>query len=317
MNTRNNLLRNENIYCGVEKAMKGSKQVKRISPTSDLAFKKTFGSVEHTDIISGLINDFFDIIAEDITIANPYSIDICNEFKDGEDINVLRQTFRDIAVSFKTAEFVSELQIKKTKFFDERSIYYPFKRFCDNYSIEWRMERGTDGKFNRFSSLRPVYALNILGYDHFDDDDSLRVFELYDHKRNKHFGKELLRIGYFELTKVNIETVNQRHWHDYFTTGEVKPEAPDYIKKASEIIEFTNLGEGERKVAEAFEKAQAIIDAEIVTSYTEGKAEGKAEGVLEGIWQAAKSMLQYGDPPEKVAECLKLPLDKVCQLQPQ
>jgi predicted transposase/invertase (TIGR01784 family) len=272
-----------------------------------------------------LINDFFGIVAEDITIINPYSIDICKEFKENEDINVLRQTFRDITASFKTGDFVSELQIKKTLYFDERSIYYPLKRFCDNYNVKGRTEVGSDGKLDRFSSLRPVYALNILGYKHFQDDDSLRIFELYDPSRSKHFGKELLRIGYFELTKAKIETDNQKHWHDYFTSGEVKPDAPDYIRKASEIIEFTNLREEERTMAEAFEKAQAIIDSEIVSSFIEGKAEGKqegraegkVEGVQEGIIRVAISMLKDGDDPQKVSRCTGLPLEQVFQLHPQ
>jgi predicted transposase/invertase (TIGR01784 family) len=282
--------------------------LKRISPTSDLAIKKVLSSEENKDILGGLINDFFGIVAEDITIINPYSIDICREFKDSEDINVLRQTFRDITASFKTADFVSELQIRKTQYFDERSLFYPFKRFCDNYNIAERMEIGSDGKPDRFSSLRPVYALNILGYKHFYDDDSFRVFELYDPKRNKRFNKELLRIGFFELRKSNVETENQKHWHDYFTLGAVKPEAPDYIKKASEIIEFSNLGEEERNVAEAFEKAQAIIDSELVSSFIEGKTEGKIE--------TAMFMLKDGENPEKVAKYTGLPLEQIYQLQP-
>jgi len=282
--------------------------LKRISPTSDLAIKKVLSSEENKDILGGLINDFFGIVAEDITIINPYSIDVCREFKDSEDINVLRQTFRDITASFKTADFVSELQIRKTQYFDERSLFYPFKRFCDNYNIAERMEIGSDGKPDRFSSLRPVYALNILGYKHFYDDDSFRVFELYDPKRNKRFNKKLLRIGFFELRKTNIETENQQHWHDYFTLGAVKPEAPYYIKKASEIIEYTNLGEEERNVAEAFEKAQAIIDSELVSSFIEGKTEGKIETAI--------FMLKDGDKPEKVARCTGLPLEQIYQLQP-
>ena len=47
------------------------------------------------------------------------------------------------------------------------------------------------------------------------------------------------------------------------------------------------------------------------------REEGKAEGVLEGLLKAAKSMLHDGDKPEKVARCTGLPLDRVCQLQPQ
>jgi predicted transposase/invertase (TIGR01784 family) len=158
--------------------------------------------------------------------------------------------------------------------------------------------------------------LNILGYTHFEDDDeSLRIFELYDPKRNKRPIKELLRIGYFELTKANIETENQKHWHDFFTEKEISPNAPDYIKKANEVIDFGNLGEEERAMANSVEKAQDTLAAELSYSYNEGKTEGKAEGLLEGLLNAAKFMLQKGDKPEDVASGLNLPLEQVYRLQ--
>jgi len=90
--------------------------------------------------------------------------------------------------------------------------------------------------------LIPVYALNILGDPHFQDNDALRIFELYDPVRSKKYKKELLRIGFFELSKPNIETNNQRYWRDYFLTGEAHPDAPEYIKKASLIIGHAGTG---------------------------------------------------------------------------
>jgi hypothetical protein len=76
------------------------------------------------------------------------------------------------------------------------------------------MELDAYGKPNRYSSIIPVYALNIVGHSRYDDDDALRIFELYDPIRNKSFGKDLVRAAVFELTKPNIETDNQRHWRD-------------------------------------------------------------------------------------------------------
>ena len=281
--------------------------MKRIPATNDLAFKKVLASEENKDILGGLIHDFFGVVAEELTIINPYSIDVFKEHtKDGVDVNVLRQILRDITATFKVADFVSELQVRKTRFFDERSIYYPLRRFCDNYSIMGSMEAGSDGKPNRYSSLRPVYALNILDYTHFHDDDSLRIFELYDPKRNKRPIKELLKIGYFELTKNNIETANQRHWHDYFKTGEANADAPDYIKKASSLIEVVNLGEEERKVVNVLEKAQAIVDAEYSSAFFDGKAE---ERII-----IAKTMLQQGYEPDVVALITGLSLEQVQRL---
>ena len=49
----------------------------RISPTSDLAFKKTLAERGNEDVLQGMIADFFGIrpALEDITITAQYSIE--------------------------------------------------------------------------------------------------------------------------------------------------------------------------------------------------------------------------------------------------
>lgn len=264
-------------------------------------------SEENKDILQGFIYDFFDIQPKELIIENPYSIDDYMEILEGEEINVLRQTCRDISASILTANITVELQIRKSIFFDERSLYYPFDRYCQNYNKPEKMKANTAGTPNRYSSLRPVYALNILAYNHFQDNDALRMFELYDPKRHKNMNKELIKIGFFELTKDNIETPNQRHWCSYFLTGEAQDEAPGYIKKAANIIEFVNLRKEEQNVAVALEKALALYEEGLVDSFHEGKTEGKAEGKAE----IAIKLLKSGMPPELVAEYTDLPIDIV------
>jgi hypothetical protein len=256
-------------------------------------FKKLMASEEHKDILGGLIADTLGIIPEDLTIISPYSIELCKELLVVEDVNKLRYTLRDIAATFKTGDFVSELQIRRMQHFHERLLYYPLRRFCDNYGAKGRVTFGADGKPNLYSSLRPVFALNILEQSHYDeDDDALRIFELYDPIRNKRFGKDLLKIGCFELNKVNIETENQKHWRDLFMSKQVGDNAPDYIKKASEVVDFVNLGEEERQVAEALEKAGATLQDELDYSYFSGMADGEKKGKAEGMLDVLKLLKQ-------------------------
>ena len=280
----------------------------RILPTGDLAIKKVLASEENKDILTGLIEDFFDIVVEDLTIVNPYSIAAYREFDKGGEIEiaVLRQTINDVAATFKTADFVSEAQVQKSSFFDERSLLYPLERFCGNYNKAGNMALDPQGRPIRYSSLRPVYSLNILGYTHFpDDDDALRIFELFDAKRNKRHKKDYLRIGYFELTKSRIETQKQRYWHDYFKTGEAAPEAPGYIRKASSIIEFSNLTEEELKMARTLERAQATYDADMYGSYIEGKAEG-----IELIARLLREGVSVDEALKKAMDTIKTKDDK-------
>ena len=286
----------------------------RISPTGDLAFKKVFASEDYKGCLSGLINDFFgvEVSEEEITIVNPYSIDDYREVIQGEEVSVLRHTLKDVAASLRFADFVSELQIKATRFFDERAVYYPFDRFCKNYNKQGFMELDSKGKPNRYSSLIPVYALNILSDSHFqDDDDALRIFELYDPVRNKKYKKELVKIGFFELHKNNIETTNQQYWRDYFITGEAHPDAPEYIKKASYIIEYANLSEEEKKVSEVLEKARADYDAGFSSAYNDGIEIGKQEREIE----MAKDMLKDNEPVEKIIRYVRFNESTIIRLK--
>jgi predicted transposase/invertase (TIGR01784 family) len=276
-------------------------------------FKKLMASVEHKDILSGIIVDILGIVPEDLTIVNPYSIELCKSLVGETDVNKLRYVLRDIAATFKNGNFVSELQIRKTRHFHERLAYYPMKRYCENYADESRITVGRDGDKNLYESLCPVYALNILEQSHYDDDDALRVFELYDPKRQKSFGKDILKIGCFELKKVNIETENQKHWCDFFMGREISTNAPDYIKKASEVVDFANLGEEERQVAEAIEKASATLQDELDYSYYEGME----KGILKGIAQVAINFLNLGMSPEQIVAGTGLSLSEIENLRKQ
>ena len=175
-----------------------------------------------------------------------------------------------------------------------------------NYRSHWFM----------YSTLRPVYSLNILDHSLFGEDkDALRIFELYDPKRGKRFKKDLLRIGFFELTKGNIETANQRHWRKYFKSGEADEGAPPYIKKASKIVEYINLSEEERFMISAMERLEANDEAERAYYIAESRAKGREQGMAEGerkkAIEMAKKMLLKNKPINEIIEFTELPEDEI------
>jgi predicted transposase/invertase (TIGR01784 family) len=216
--------------------------------------------------------------------------------------------------------------VRGFRFFDERVLKYVCDAFRANYAKPGAMLMDSQGKPILYSALCPVYSLNLLGFTHFtEDDDAVRIFELYDAKHHRTYPKRLLRIGFFELGKPNVETSNQQHWRDYFLHGEVSPSAPEYIRRAAQIIEVSNLSEEERDMISAAERTQADNDAMLVSAYWDGKdegiAEGKAEGIVEGKVEGkieiARAMLSRGLAPELVAECTGLPRPQILMLCPQ
>jgi predicted transposase/invertase (TIGR01784 family) len=137
--------------------------------------------------------------------------------------------------------------------------------------------------------------LNILDYPHFNgDEDALRILTLYDRKRHKAFEIEYLTIAYFELTKNNIETVNQRHWKTFFKTGDAPDDAPEYIKKAAWVIEKANLTKEERDMYDQLQKAKDIYDSTLYTAQLEGEARGRKEGEARGKKEVAMNALHMG-----------------------
>jgi len=171
----------------------GDSQLQYVNPTSDLAFKKVLGNNENIHILEGFIKDFFSITPEDLVVENPYSIKAYKEFINDKEGFRLRPTISDVAAVMRFADYRSELQLRKGYHFDERSLYYPLDKFVGRY----RVVQGEDSAYAR---LRPVYAMNILGFKHFTtDDDGLRIFQLYNPVRNKKFPKNILNFGYFEL----------------------------------------------------------------------------------------------------------------------
>ena len=226
--------------------------MKYVNPTNDLAFRKVLGSNENVHILAGLIKDFFFIEPADLTIENPYSIKAYKELLKDQEVFRLRQTISDIAAIMRWADYRSELQVRKDNFYDERSIYYPLNRFVSRYKI-------APGESSAYARLRPMYALSILGYNHFaDDEDALRIFKLYDPVRNKAYRKDILNFGYFELQKPDVETDNQRDWQNYFSQRTLSPTAPDYIREALHIIDLSNMGEEELAVVEQIDYYRSI-----------------------------------------------------------
>jgi len=151
--------------------------MRKVKPTNDLLFRKTLASEENKDILQGLIRDTFGINPETITIKNPYSIHAYTEIKNNEIFLVERETIKDVAVYLEMSDFTVELQVRKTKFFNRRSLYYVFDAFCGNFNLTENLELGSNGEPDRFSSLRPIYSLNILDEKMFTQDTrAFRVF---------------------------------------------------------------------------------------------------------------------------------------------
>ena len=249
-----------------------------------MAFRKALGSKNNIDVLAGFIEDMLGVRPLDVTIENPYSIKDYAAVVDGVEWLDYLETIKDISANITIpgmpatlkikratkalpdinavspnaiiADTLSEMQVKSQRFFEERSIYYPVDKYTQNYNLPGKMELDKEGKPIKYSSLIPVYSINVLGFKLYGDEDALRVFELYDAKRNKAPNKAFFKFAYFEYTKPNFETANQRHWRDFFLDRDISPKAPAYIKKAAETVSYANLSREEKRLISYAERAE-------------------------------------------------------------
>jgi predicted transposase/invertase (TIGR01784 family) len=301
--------------------------MKKISPTNDLIFRKTFASKGNEDILAGLAKDFFSLEPRKITINNPYSIESYYKIVADKKELSARETIKDISASFEMEDFICEMQVDKISDYHARALYYALSAYTANYGRENAMQSYPNGKPNKYSSLRSVYALNFLGYNYYDDKNPYRIYQLYDAENKKPHEPKNIFIAYFEYRKVNNFLTPLKHWNDYINERPISPDAPDYIKKAVDLMNYINLSEEERRMIDAAERWEDEVDARIANSYYEGETKGvkigREEGRKEGREEGEKrkaikttlKLLEFGISIEKIAEAVDFPVETIIKIQ--
>ena len=207
--------------------------MKKISRTNDLAFKKAFASQSNVNTIIGLAKDILNIDIKEISFKQPYSIDSYIKMIKEKQFAAFQQTIRDISanavIENKGANFTVELQVRESKNYLSRSLYYQAQEYSEDYKV------------NKYISLKPTYSINIMGYNIFkQDSDGLRIFELWDRYHNESH-PIAFKEAYFEYNKSNLFTNTQYYWKDYFLDKTLSDNVPEYIKHAAKIVDYANL----------------------------------------------------------------------------
>ena len=295
--------------------------MKKKTATSDLVFRKTFASKGNEDILAGLAKDFFSIEPKDITINNPYSIENYYKIIDGE--RKLLSTIHDVKASFKNGDLLCEMQVNSAENFKIRALYYAADAYASNYGLDGKMELGSAGLLDKYSSLRNIYAMNFLGYEEFKDEKPFRFYQLYDAESRKPHDPDNIFIAYFEFKKEKNLLARHKHWSDCFNERPLSPKAPAYIKKAVKCMDYINLSEEERGVVDAMERWQADFDSQFVQlekrvkkeSLEEGRIEGRVEGEKRNAIKTALRLLERGFSVEEIADLVELPVESIIKIQ--
>ncbi|BDR55825.1 Rpn family recombination-promoting nuclease/putative transposase [Xylocopilactobacillus apis] len=305
--------------------------IKKTAPSSDLQFKKLFGSPENEWILVAFINDLLDLDVESAKVGNPYNI---RSFHKNSGLQV---TEVDVIARLADGTLVTiEMQIAHKAFFIERLMHYLAEKYSSNFGIE-KLEKIKNGRHEvKYSSLRPVYSINILYYNQFqEDDEPLHTFVPYDIKNKtilkSEDGRPIWTVVTLELLKPSEKLKgNSGYWHEFLKKGNAANKAPKHVKAASKIVEYTNLSKEEQAMLDAAQRAKADQEAEFAYQWikgeqsgiakgeksgiAKGRQEGIKEGVQEGIKETARKMLKKKMSFEDIQELTGLTQTEVEKL---
>lgn len=232
-----------------------------VAPTSDIAFKKTFGDEKHPAPLRSLLNAVLklegDDCIENLTFLNPWQ---APKLKD------LKSTTLDVRVrDRKGAEYIVEMQAGSDPYFSERALYYASKA----YSSQLQIGEG-------YRALKPVYFVGFLNFTQFHKDNKyLRDFVLADleAEQNHHRIMTAFRFSFVELPKFKKELpeLHQileywiyflRHAHEMKTLPETLRGIPEIIE-AADIADRHNWSEDELDALEFWQfEEQKLIRAQ-------------------------------------------------------
>ncbi|WP_041779886.1 Rpn family recombination-promoting nuclease/putative transposase [Allocoleopsis franciscana] len=246
-----------------------------ISPKTDFAFKKIFGSTNSKDILISFLNAIIyrgQPTIEDLEIINPYS---------ASRVTGLKDTYLDVKAKITDNQTVIiEMQVLNVEAFEKRVLYNAAK----TYSTQLKSGEG-------YFKLKPVIALTITDFEMFKNRD--RVISHFVFKENEDlfdYPNHELELYFIELPKFTKELNKLESLADkwiYFLKNTNQLETvPDTMGTVPEIQKaFTIANEANLSLEELDDLEKRVMFLEdqrgaVIKGIQEGIKEGQLKLVL-------------------------------------
>lgn len=263
-------------------------------PTNDLLFKKMLATPGHEDVAKNLIIDCFGpgLRIKHLEVIDQYSIEaVTRAVAEGQAAETaLAKTLRDVTYAVdleipdgRSVTVTVEMQAISNDRFLRRTLYYLATAYTKRYG---------SNPVDPYGSLRPVWALNIIGNRLFADDTAFRINQFPPEGFSPDADEWAWRLAFLELGKP-IESARLAAWAHLFRTGTARPDDPEYVQKAATIVEYVNLRPEEIRMIDLEEKWRA----DQVTQegyYRRMVQKGLEDGLQQGIEQGIEQGLQQG-----------------------
>lgn len=253
------------------------------------------------------------------TIGNPYNI---RALKKAQKKGKLQETEVDVFARLDDGILATiEMQVIKENFFTERAVFYAFEKYISNFAVKELARVKEGGHEVKYSSLRPIYSINILYYNLYNDSDAVHRCTIYDNVHNTHLSgvddHPIFNMIFLEIKKMTDGELGQ--WLRFLFTGIAPTGSPKAIEAASSIVEYTNLTKEEQEMLDAKERAKADLEDQLYYQWKEGEKRGKKRGITIGehrnAVETAKKMIDEGFKPETINRLTGLSFEEIEKLR--
>jgi predicted transposase/invertase (TIGR01784 family) len=268
---------------------------------TDIAFKKIFGSDQHTEILIGFLNAVLELEGDrrikSVTLKNPWQ---------PPDIPILKETILDVrAVDNRDVTFIIEMQIKDTTFFDKRAIYYTSKAYTG------QIKKGED-----YPKLNQVIFIGILDFNSFDGDNYLTRHLILNRDTLKQELRDI-EFNFIELKKFNkeeeeLKTIIEK-WIYFIKNADnlsMIPKNAEAIPELNEAYKLASMNAWTEEELEIYEYWQ-IRDAGDRYKIKEEYEKGIEKGIEKRTVEFAIEMIKDGESNDKISKYTGLTDDEI------
>ncbi len=289
---------------------KGREAMRKILPTNDLLFRKLFTSEGSEPLLKAFMQD---VLYRDFYYLTPLETYRFEEYRQRLNQNKLMSVTKiGVLATTRTGrpakiELQVQEQFKPPSLLDSLDeLWYPLglrdaiTRRKNSSEAIYLISLGNDALFDRFSP-----AVRYLGLVDLDTYELVEVEE----------GEELFTLCYFSLKNRNL--LKNRpiyYWQQFFRTGEVQDGAPEYLKEAQRLVDFSNLSEEEKTLTTAIEDGLLVRKGRLSNKEQKAEEKGYRNGSELRAREIASNLLASGLLLEKVAEYTDLSLKTVRDL---
>ncbi|MEG4395313.1 Rpn family recombination-promoting nuclease/putative transposase [Microcoleus sp. BROC3] len=262
-----------------------------ISPKTDFAFKRIFGSSEHPEILISFLNAMLyngEPTIQELEIIDPYS---------AGSVTGLKDTYLDVKAKITgNKTVIVEMQVLNVAAFEKRVVYNAAK----TYSTQLKAGEG-------YLKLNPVIALTITDFILFENTTKLiSNFEFTETEEKFVYPNCELKLVFVELPKFKkelneLETLPEK-WIYFMKNApslEAVPETLGSIEEINTALGIANRANLTLDELNDVDKREMFIQDQI-GSVMKGIEIGLQQGIEQGIQQGIEQGIQQGIERGKV-----------------